>query len=70
MAFWNGVVALVKALSPGWPWWAGLSVTFACLVVYICRKWAWYRLCCKALDKVSADRVAEVVVAFTSRDRP
>lgn len=70
MGFWVGATALVKVLSPGWPWWAGLGVTVACLVVYICRIWAWYRLCSKALDKVTPGRVPEVVAGFKPGSGP
>lgn len=58
------VIELVKALGPGWPWWASLCVVLAWLIVYICRQVGLYRLCSKALDKVRDDRVPDVVTAF------
>ena len=72
MGFWSGATALVKVLASGWPWWACLVAFLACLAVYICRQWIWYRLYSKALDKVTPSRVPEVVAAFrptTGRER-
>lgn len=68
MGSWSGATALVKVVSSGWPWWAVLVVVLVCLVVYICRQWAWYLLYSKALDKTEASRVADVVKAFNRKD--
>jgi hypothetical protein len=61
------VGGLVRAVSPGWPWWASLLVVLAWLAVYICRSYGRYRLFVKALDKVTRDRVPEVVAELSPR---
>ena len=49
----------------GQPWWVWLIGAFTFLAVYICRVVTVYRLSSKALDKVAADRVPEIINAVT-----
>jgi len=58
------------ALPGGLPWWTYLVVALACLGVYICRILVLYKIGSKALDKVSRDRVPEVVDSLTGYRRP
>ena len=68
----SGVTALLNSmgLPGGLPWWTYLVVALACLAVYICRIIALYKIGSKALDKVSQDKVPEVVNSLTGYRGP
>ena len=58
-------LAVLSKLPVEAPWWAYLVVIFACLAVYICRIVFVYKLGSKALDKVDAGKVPEIMNAVT-----
>jgi len=61
---------IAMPFTPAVPWWAYVAVSFFGLVAYICRLLLYYRLFGKALDKVGAPQVADVVTALTHTQRP
>ena len=62
-------VNAVSSLRHGAPWWAFLLLALAWPAVYICRAILSFKLGSKALDKVSAERVPEVLDSVTGHRR-
>ncbi|MEK2493787.1 hypothetical protein WN990_29965 [Kitasatospora purpeofusca] len=66
---WSGTLTVLEAVLVRWPWWALLIGALAWVVVYICRQLVLYRLLSKALDKVDAKQVPQVVAVLTGSRR-
>ena len=59
------VMTVIGKLPADTPLWAYFLVLSACLLIYICRMIVVYKLGSKALDKVSAEKVPEVMNSVT-----
>ncbi|MFB8239427.1 hypothetical protein ACFC58_23035 [Kitasatospora purpeofusca] len=60
---------MLEAVLVRWPWWALLIGVLAWVVIYICRQLVLYRLLSKALDKVDAKQVPQVVAVLAGAQR-
>ncbi|MFC5664634.1 hypothetical protein ACFP3U_16770 [Kitasatospora misakiensis] len=69
MTTWGGALTLLEGVLVRWPWWALLIGVLAWVVVYICRQLVLYRLLSKALDKVDAKQVPQVVAVLAGSRR-
>lgn len=54
-----------ELLMHGIPWWGYLVFSLSSLTAYICRQFLRYLLWNKALDKVDASQVPELISAIT-----